>query len=265
MGITSDAIKKMNEDRQKEEFFKAAVDAQSIILQDWTFICPFCGNKTFTGKWSEKYMKDKIIDDRTGLTRYLNIYVLECGNCKKIITVGSYFFCDRVKGWAACGMYSGGRPYEYLAFQTPNRQISLPSVLKSEIKQSFKEALHNLDYNQTMSAGAMIRNTLRLIIEDQGIEEDNLDQAIDKLRIDSESKKLAKNLKAFGDLTLHFEDFKRDELEKGVLCLIDIIEDIYGRQQRRLEVEKIITKKHTKRDNLNNLCKNEQNNDLKKN
>ncbi len=119
-------------------------------------------------------------------------------------------------------MSSGTPPYqpqEYLAFTEPVQEQELPDGLNKKIVASYREAEYAIAKNKPIGSASAIRNTVRLIVEDNGITENNLKEAIKKLPFDTEYVTALGNLKIIGDDTLHYEEYSIEELRPAIAVL----------------------------------------------
>lgn len=111
------------------------------------------------------------------------------------------------------------QPQEYLAFTEPVQERELPKGLNKKIIASYREAEYAIAKNKPISSASAIRNTVRLIVEDNGITEGSLKEAIKKLPFDAEYITALGNLKIIGDDTLHYEEYDIAELRPAIEVL----------------------------------------------
>lgn len=208
-------------------------DLESII-DGWQYWCPVnsCRNRTC----SVVTETDNHFVSRDGdESKYLTVRMLTCDRCKYPLVVGTNTYYDKQVGWDARGrvmtasnarMYArtsiigGGTPpyqaQEFIAFTEPAQERELPKSLTKKLVASFREAEFALAKGKPISTAAATRNTIRLVVEEYGIEYDNLKEAIKKLPFDKEYRDAIGNLKIVGDDTLHYEEYTLTELRSAV-------------------------------------------------
>lgn len=209
-------------------------DLESII-KDWGYWCNNCRNRTCKIKTeTDRLEVGKVGKD----TKYLIVRTLTCDRCGYPLVLGTNVYYNQSSGWDARGrvmtksnatmysrldvMSSGTPPYqpqEYLSFTEPVQEQELPEGLNKKIVASYREAEYAIAKNKPIGSASAIRNTVRLIVEDNGINEDSLKEAIKKLPFDSEYITALGNLKIIGDDTLHYEEYNIEELRPAIAVL----------------------------------------------
>ena len=143
-------------------------------------------------------------------------------------------------------MLSGTPPYqpqEYVAFTEPVQERELPKDLNKKIVASFREAEYAVAKNKPISSASSIRNTVRLIVEDNGIAKDNLKEAIKELPFDKEYVDAIGNLKAIGDDTLHYEEYQMKELRTAVEVLALALNQHAAKTSNLAQLHKAVSEK----------------------
>jgi len=211
-------------------------DLESII-EGWQYWCPVntCRNRTCrVGSETDKLK----IGDGNGDTKYLIVRTLTCERCGYPLVLGTNVYYNQSKGWGARGqvmttsnakMFSRldvsphstppYQPQEYIAFTEPVQERELPKDLNKKIVASFREAEYAVAKNKPISSASSIRNTVRLVVEGNGIVEDSLKEAIKKLPFDKAYIDAIGNLKVLGDDTLHYEEYKMEDLRPAIEVL----------------------------------------------
>ena len=205
------------------------------IIKDWGYWCNNCQNRTCKVITETDRLK---VGEAGKDTKHLIVRTLTCDRCGYPLVLGTNVYYNQSNGWDARGsvmttsnatmysrldvMSSGTPPYqpqEYLAFTEPVQERELPKGLNKKIVASYREAEYAIAKNKPISSASAIRNTVRLIIEDNGITESNLKEAIKKLPFDAEYITALGNLKIIGDDTLHYEEYDIAELRPAIAVL----------------------------------------------
>jgi hypothetical protein len=245
-----------------------SADELEEVIEGWEFWCwnKNCRNRTFTINTETGNDILLSVNSETGEKKYLKVRVLICDKCKKPTVIGTNRYWSTGDGWAARGelltsnmakmmaattMWSGNGqshhvPKEFIAFIEPSRERELPKGLSKKVVSSFREAEFALDKNKPISAAAVIRNTVRLLVEANGIDEENLKEAIKLLPFDKEYVDAMGHLKIMGDDTLHYEEYTIDELAPAVETLHLALLDYYTKQDRLAKLKKAVGDKASK-------------------
>lgn len=237
------------------------------IIDGWEYWCPNkeCRNRTFrvdTG--TDRRLPTS--PEKKGETRYLTVRVLVCERCGAPLVIGTHIYHNKEKGWGARGevltnskarmmaaasiMSRGSVPYEpkeYVAFTEPISERILPDGLSKKIRLSFREAEYAIDKNKPISAAASIRNTVRLIVEDNKIKEPNLKDAIKKLPFNKEYRNALGDMKIMGDDTLHYEEYEISQLRPALETLSLALNDYYEHTARLNQLHKAVSDKASKK------------------
>lgn len=236
------------------------------IIHSWSYWCPDreCRNRTFTIE-SGTNTKLYVSSEENGDSRYLTVRVLVCERCKTPTVIGTHAYHNKKAGWGARGevitssnakmsaaAVISGRPLpyqaqEYIAFIEPVQERPLPKKVSKKISESFREAEYAIDKNKSISAAAAIRNTIRLIVEDNKITKSNLKQAIKELPFHDEYIKALGNMKIMGDDTLHYEEYSISELKPALESLYLALEDYYAHKDRLTQLHKAVSDKASKK------------------
>lgn len=232
------------------------------LIDGWEYWCPDkgCRNRTFSvASESDKYRYGTDGDD----DRHLQVRVLKCARCFSALVIGTYTYYNNQVGWAARGQrwtsaeskilslgagISSSRPpkhpTEYVAFLEPAETRELPKGLSKNVVTSFREAEFAVSKNKPISAAATIRNTVRLIVEDNDLDARNLKDAIKSLPFDKEYRDAISDLKIVGDDTMHYEGYSMAELRAA----LEVLALALGEHARRREnIEKLRKAVGTKR------------------
>jgi len=233
------------------------------LIDNWEYWCPKCKNRTCSVINETARL---LVSSKDGKDKYLIVRVLQCTRDYFPLIIGTNVYHSNDKGWGVEGqtmtkhnsqmwsrasiMSSGSPPYEpkeYVAFAEPTQERELPSGLKEKIVASFREAEKAVSKNMPISAAAAIRNTVRLIVEDNNIEEDNLKQAVKKLPFDGKYISAITDLKIVGDHTLHYEEYKIPELLSAVEVLALTLNQHLTTQNNLKKLHKATSDMGTKR------------------
>lgn len=212
----------------------STADLESIV-KDWDYWCNNCRNRTCKIKTETDKLK---VGEVGNDTKHLIVRTLTCDRCGYPLVLGTNVYYNQGKGWDARGrvmtksnamMYSRVdisssstppyQPQEYLAFTEPVQERELPKGLNKKIVASYREAEYAIAKNKPISSASAIRNTVRLIVEDNGITESSLKEAIKKLPFDAEYITALGNLKIIGDDTLHYEEYDIIDLRPAIAVL----------------------------------------------
>jgi len=138
-------------------------------------------------------------------------------------------------------------PMEFIAFTEPVQEVELPKSLPSKIAASYREAEYAVSKNKPISAGAALRNTVRLLVEANKITETNFKEAIKKLPFANEYIDALVNMKIIGDDTLHFEEYEIAEIRTATEILQLALADYYSKMQRLADLHKAVSAKGSKK------------------
>jgi hypothetical protein len=237
-------------------------DLESLI-DGWEYWCPKCRNRTCTIISETERLP---VGEKDGEAKFLVLRVLQCTRDEYPLIIGTSVYYNTNKGWGARGqtmtksdsimwsrtsmMSSGSPPYmpkEYVEFIEPTQERELPSGLNKKIIASFREAEKAVSKNMPISAAASIRNTVRLIVEDNNINDDNLKLAVKKLPFDDTYISAMSELKIVGDHTLHYEEYKMSELVSALEVLALSLNQQATTQNNLAKLHKATSDKGTKR------------------
>ena len=235
------------------------------LIDGWDYWCPdeTCRNRTFTIETeSENFLTNTRNNDES---KYLRVRVLLCSRCKTPLVIGTNTYYSEKIGWGAreqvhlksesrmmaasimAGQSLPYHPMEYVAFLEPSSERPLPSKLSKKIVKSFREAEFAVDKNKPISAGAALRNTVRLIVDDYGIKSPNFKDAIKELPFDKEYVDALVNMKIIGDDTLHYEEYEISDIKPALDSLYLAIQDHHARQERLAQLHKAVSTKASQR------------------
>ncbi|HCH34199.1 MAG: hypothetical protein UY35_C0005G0035 [Candidatus Saccharibacteria bacterium GW2011_GWC2_48_9] len=229
------------------------------VVDGWEYWCPnrSCRNRTFT---IDTETSNKLLVPGSGdETKYLNVRVLVCSRCKTPMVLGTNIYYDRQSGWGARGAINtqaelqmlnrvtfeigGGmskHPIEYVAFIEPVPERPLPAKLNKKIVASFREAEYGVAKYKSISTAAAIRNTVRLLVEEHGISESNLNEAVKHLPFAPEYLAALGDMKIMGDDTLHYEHYEISQLLPAVETLHLALQDYYEHKERLALLHKAV-------------------------
>lgn len=237
------------------------------VIQNWEYWCPDknCRNRTYSVvlKHDDGFLVSR---SSAGLERYITVRVLECSRCGKPLVIGTNTYRDKEKGWDAKGslytssqsrmlaasMIGGGsrlspHPKEYIVFTEPVVERELPPGLSKKVVASFREAEFALSKDKPVSAAATIRNTIRLLVEEEKIQEEHLNEAVKQLPFDKEFINALGNMKIMGDDSLHYEEYTILELAPAVDVLHLALQDYYAHTERLAGLKKAVGDKASKK------------------
>lgn len=239
------------------------------LVSDWEYWCPdkACRNRTFNvSSESDSYLSGVDAGDE----RYIKVRTLICNRCYKPLVMGTFTYKNTKDGWAARGekwttsemrnMNIGvgistrppKHPVEYIAFLEPAEERDLPKGMSKSVVASFREAEFAVSKSKPISAAATIRNTVRLIVEDNNLDASNLKDAIKKLPFEKDYRDAIGNLKIVGDDSMHYEGYGMPELRAALEVLaLALIEHA----RRSENIEKLKKAVGTKRSEKGKLAK----------
>lgn len=239
-------------------------DLESVI-KDWQYWCNSCRNRTCRVMSETEKLK---VSEHDNETKYLIVRTLTCDRCDYPLILGTHVYYGKWGGWEARGhvmttsnakMYarvddvgSGPPPYqpqEYLAFTEPVQERELPKGLNKKIVASYREAEYAVAKNKPISSASAIRNTVRLIVEDNNITEGNLKEAIKQLPFEQEYITALGSLKIIGDHTLHYEEYTIEELRPAVEVLALSLSQHSTRLENLDKLHKAVSTKGSKKGN----------------
>jgi hypothetical protein len=125
-----------------------------------------------------------------------------------------------------------------LAFQTPGQSLKLPATTPKAVKVALEEARFRLDNGKLLSTGDMIKTTVDRLLTAEKIVAPNTVSGISQLPIDQELTDDLKDLNIIDKTTLHVEDYKTHELANATNMMVEVLDDIYGRRERRAALKK---------------------------
>lgn len=240
----------------------STADLESIV-KDWEYWCNSCRNRTCNIKTETDKLK---VGEVGNDTKYLIVRALTCDRCGYPLVLGTNVYYNQSKGWDARGrvmtksnaimhsradiMSSGTPPYqpqEYVAFTEPVQEQELPKGLNKKIVASYREAEYAIAKNKPIGGAAAIRNTVRLIVEDYGITDEHLKDAIKKLPFDTEYITALGNLKIIGDDTLHYEEYDIVDLRPAIVVLGLALNQHATKQDNLAKLHKAVSDKGSKK------------------
>jgi len=233
--------------------------ADKLPVVEWSFLCPYCDNKTLTVETDSDPVYDAYVDDPDGdydkLHRQLRIRAISCDNCKRLLALGTYTYYHKQFGFTKGNI--GQLHAEYFAFQVPGLELSLPPSTPKNVSKALKEAEFALDNNKLLSAGAMIRTAIDRLLTAEKIKCSNFEEGIAKLKVDDELKSDMAKLNILGKETLHLEEYAPGEIRNALKIMVEALDDIYGKRQRRADLHKAISDKASNR-GKNNINKKDE-------
>lgn len=121
--------------------------------------------------------------------------------------------------------------------------------LPQKIKNHFNEAERCRSIGSLTGVGACLRKTIYAICDDLAVDGDDYRQKIGNLPVKGKYQDLLKQIKWLGDITTkpNDEKYSMDEADLALQILPLLIEEIYAKDEKIEEVEKILAKvKQTK-------------------
>lgn len=234
------------------------------LIDNWEYWCPdkSCRNRTFNvPSVSESYLAGMDSGDQ----RYITVRVLTCNRCYKPLIMGTYTYKNDKDGWGARGhkwtsaemrtmnIASGisipkpKHPVEYIAFLEPAEERDLPKGINKLVVSSFREAEFAVSKNKPISAAATIRNTVRLMVEDNGLNAGNLKDAIKKLPFEKDYRDAIGNLKIVGDDSMHYESYGMAELRAALEVLALALNEHARRSENIEKLKKAVGTKQSEK------------------